>query len=162
MVAVASASPSHHEPTNNYIYDNESFEADDEADFEDLLSASVFEVGSATSVTAAAASSPSPRDWTPSQASSRSQLPSTQVRLRPKLRPTQRTASDAHHKLRLEEQVKASSSKEATRVEALTLSIRGQNCANASAQLDLHARRRYVQVYIYTTICITYIICTCD
>ena len=143
MVAVASASPSHHEPTNNYIYDNESFEADDEADFEDLLSASVFEVGSATSVTAAA-SSPSPRDWTPSQASSRSQLPSTQVRLRPKSRPTQRTAAAAHHKLRLEEE-QAKATKEAA-AEVLTLSIRGQNCANAPAQLELHARRRYVLV----------------
>ena len=144
MVAVASASPSHHEPTNNYIYDNESFEADDEADFEDLLSASVFEVGSATSVTGAAASSPSPRDWTPSQASSRSQLPSTQVRLRPKSRPTQRTAA-AHHKLRLEEE-QAKATKESA--EVLTLSIRGQNCANAPAQLELHARRRYV-LYMY-------------
>ena len=144
-MAVA-ASPSHHDPSNNYIYDNESFEADDEADFEDLLSASVFEVGSATSVTAAAAaaSSPSPRDWTPSQASSRSQLPSTQVRLRPKSRPTQRTAA-AHHKLRLEEE-QAKATKESA--EVLTLSIRGQNCANAPAQLELHARRRYV-LYMY-------------
>ena len=37
-------------PNNFYIYDNDSFEADDEADFEELLSASVFEHEMASSM----------------------------------------------------------------------------------------------------------------
>ena len=54
---------------SHYIYDNDSFEADDEADFEDLLSASVMEASAVTGVTAT--TSDSPRDWTPSRSSSR-------------------------------------------------------------------------------------------
>ena len=121
---------------SHYIYDNDSFEADDEADFEDLLSASVMEASAVTGMTAT--TSDSPRDWTPSRSSSRRShqqqqlhsMPPTQVKLRPKSRLTRSRRTTFHRRvvLDVEEEVAAAASADGF-TEAL--SIRGQNCANA-------------------------------
>ena len=120
---------------SHYIYDNDSFEADDEADFEDLLSASVMEASASGGTT-----SDFPRDWTPSRSSSRRSrqehhsMPPTQVKLRPKSRLTRSSRRTTFHRrvvLDMEEEVAATAASASADGFTEALSIRGQNCANA-------------------------------
>jgi hypothetical protein len=108
-----------------YVYEYDGAEADDEADFDDLLSMSMFEVDSPSTASNVSPSIRETHSWTPSAASSSRPVGGQQQPVRVHLKA-------GHHSrdyLRMRSSGRRSAAGGSPIIDP-ALSIRGQNCAN--------------------------------